>query len=184
MLLQCNMIYDIGRTAIRLDNTANMTVKGNFITRITNIHGNGISLYNDTRNAVITDNVVTASDRPITLKGETTDYFASGTKSILLARNIFMSTNPDSAGIISYGNVANATATDNYASGPVNAISLRGTETGLVATGNTLVGGFIVYNKAPIFDASANVFQSPDGNGIAMNGSVGGLGLPAMCYGS
>jgi hypothetical protein len=184
MLFQCNMIYDIGRTAIRLNNTANMTLKGNFITRITNIHGNGISLYNDTRNAVVTDNVVTASDRPITLKGATTDYFASGTKSILLARNIFMSTNPDSAGIISYGNVANATITDNYASGPVNAISLRGTETGLVATGNTLVGGFIVYNKAPIFDASANVFQSPDGNGIAMNGSVGGLGLPAMCYGS
>lgn len=180
-VIQCNHIQDIGRTGIRLNNTANVTLKSNFITRLKNIHGNGITFYNDTRNATVVDNIVTKSDRPFTMNGNSTNYFSSGKKSIYVSRNIFSTDNPQSSALLSYGNTQNATLTDNFLSAPSKALDLRGTEVNFQAQGNTLVGTVLVHNKADIFDHSANIFQDPGGNGHLLTGSLPGDGLPELC---
>jgi len=180
-LIQCNHIQDIGRTGIRLTNTANVTVRDNFITRLINIHGNGITFYSDTRNASVINNIVTKTDRPLTMNGNYNNYFPSGEKSLYISKNIFSTDNPTSSAIISYGNTQNATLVDNFLSAPSKALDLRGTEVNFSAQGNTLVGTVLVHNKANIFDHSANIFQEPDGNGQLLTGSIPGGGLPEQC---
>lgn len=180
-IVRCNIIGEIGRTGIRFNNVANGSVIGNYMTRLKNIHGNGISMYGDTRNATITDNIIVDSDRPFTMGGSSSSYFSTGTKSMYIARNTFISSNSSSAGLISYGYAANPTIVDNYLSGPSKALDLRGTETGIVVTGNTMVGGVTVRNGAKIYDPALNISQDPDGNGALLNGTVDGYGPPAMC---
>lgn len=180
-LIECNQINNIGRTAIRLNNTGNAHINANFITRVKNIHGNGITLYSDTRNARVTNNVVTDTDRPLTMNGVHTNFFSSGDKSILIADNIFIGASNASPAVASYGNTQHATLTGNFLSAPNTALDLRGTETGFSATSNTFVGRTVVHNNADMFDPGANIYQEADGNGTVLTGAVSQHGLPAQC---
>lgn len=181
ILIRCNQISNIGRTGIRLHNTANVHVDANFLTQIKSVHGNGITLYGDTRAGKVTNNVVVDTYRPLTMNGVSSNYFSSGKKSILIANNRFMSVSPNSFGIVSYGNTQNATVVGNFVSAPNTAMDLRGTEVNFTAESNTFVGKVNVHNKADMFDASANIFQEAAGNGALLTGAVTPHGLPQQC---
>src|SRR5690606_25205280 len=53
-----NVISKIGRTGIRLIETENMQISGNYLSDILGVHGNGISIYLKNSNILIADNVI------------------------------------------------------------------------------------------------------------------------------
>jgi hypothetical protein len=168
--VRCNGFSDIGRTGIRFQNVVNGEIRGNYLTRVTGVHGNAMSAYGDNRNLLIADNVVVQSIRPLTLNGANQPYHDSmaGPASVTIRNNVLISSRSDGGGITSYGRTQNLTIEDNFLGAPRFALKLAGNETGFRASGNRLVGAVTVANRTAMFDAAANQLHDPEGNGAQM----------------
>jgi hypothetical protein len=183
--VRCNSLADIGRTGIRFNNVANGEIRGNSLTRINGPHGNGISAYNDSRNVLIADNVVTASARPLTVHGASTPFHdeAAGTPAVTVRNNVLISTNAAGGALTSYGRTPNFRVEGNFLAAPRFALKLAGSESGFSATDNRLVGSVSVSNRAPMFDAGANQMHDPEGNGVQLVADMAGARAPAGACG-
>ncbi len=169
VMIRCNRMSDITKTAITLTDVGNATVKANSITGIRGNHGNGISAYLDSRNVVIDGNVVKDAARPFTTHGTSKPVHASGTPSVHVTNNIFLSTSAGGGGLISYGSTPDFVVTGNFLSGPRFGMKLTGRETGFVATGNRVVGRVAITTKGAVdVTPDSNQLYSADGNGALL----------------
>lgn len=167
--VQCNVISNIGRTGIRFLNVKDGTIRGNRLSGINGVHGNAITAYNDIRNGVIADNVVTNSLRPLTVKGGgATEYFDSGVRGIRISNNIFITPSLNNSAVSSWGSTPNMQLVGNFLSGAKSSLNLAGNEPGFVATGNQMVGSVILPRGSTLFDAAANTMHAVDSNGILL----------------
>ncbi len=166
-VIRCNTLTETGSTAIRLLNVANSEVVGNMVSRVKSIHGNGITAYLDIRNVRISGNVVTDTARPVTLQGigSGTPYFSEGTPGTLVTDNVLMGGDGINGAITSYGTTPNLVIRNNFLHALPNALKVSGTETGLVATGNQLVGGLLQPKASQLLSPVGNTFHESDGNG-------------------
>lgn len=174
----CNRLSDLGRTGIRLINVRNGTVSGNYLTRIKGAHSNAITAYHDIRDTVISDNIVVDSVRPLTVKGIATPYFSAGTPGTLVKNNIFINTDPASPAVTSYGITRNVTLENNFIASPKKAISLLGTDVGMVIRNNEMVGSVVQPKGMSLVDAS-NPAHLPEGNGAALIAARQSASIPS-----
>lgn len=180
--VKCNKLSNITKTAIRFQNVMNGTMQGNQISGITGIHGNAITTYGDSRNVRILDNVVTASQRPMTASGVSTPYHQSGTPGIEVARNTMVGIRSDTAAITSYGLTNGLNMQNNLLVAPLYAISLRGNEPNVSASGNRMVGAIQIHSKAPLIDPKANLLFDPAGNGALLaENAAKAVVAPGVC---
>jgi len=169
VMIRCNRMTDVTKTAINFNNVGNATVRANTISGIKGNHANGISAYNDSRNVLIDGNIVKNAARPFTTHGARTMMHASGTPSVRVSNNIFLSSSDGGAGLTSYGRTPDFVVMNNFLSGPRFGMKLAGTETGFVATGNRLVGQVAITSKGAVsVTADANQLHSADGNGALL----------------
>lgn len=169
VMIRCNRMTDVTKTAISFNNVGNATVRANSITGIRGNHGNGISAYNDSRNVLIDGNIVKGAARPFTTHGASTLVHASGTPSVRVSNNIFLSNSDGGAGLTSYGRTPDFVVTNNFLSGPRFGMKLAGTETGFVASGNQVVGLIAITRKGTVaVTPDANQMHSADGNGALL----------------
>ncbi len=174
----CNRLSELGRTGIRLINVRNGTVRGNYLKGIKGAHSNAITAYLDIRDSVISDNIVVDSVRPLTVKGIVTPYFSAGTPGTLVKNNIFINSDPVAPAVTSYGITQNVTIENNFIGSPVKAISLLGTDTGLIVRNNVLVGSVVQPRGMSLVDSSNGIHQ-PNGNGAAMVEAKSKATIPA-----
>lgn len=169
VMIRCNRMREVTNTAISFNNVGNGVVRANSIHGIRGNHGNGISAYNDSRDVVIDRNVVMDAARPFTTHGTQTPFHTSGTPSVHVTNNIFLSTSSGGGGLVSYGSTPDFVVTGNFLSGPRFAVKLAGTEKGFVASGNRLVGGVSI-SKRGLIDISpeTNQLHALDGNGALL----------------
>ncbi|MBS3961011.1 MAG: right-handed parallel beta-helix repeat-containing protein [Sandarakinorhabdus sp.] len=169
VMIRCNRMTEITRTAISFNNVGNATVRANSIAGIRGNHANGISAYNDSRNVLIDHNIVKDAARPFTTHGARTLVHASGTPGVRVSGNIFISNSAGGAGLTSYGRTPDFVVTDNFTSGPRFGMRLAGTETGFVATGNRVVGQIAITTRGSVAVApETNQLHNADGNGALL----------------
>lgn len=105
-----NIIDKVGRTGIRLLGTAaypslKVQIVGNKIKNIYDIHGNGISLYNNNINCLVADNIVTDASRPMTIQGYNTP---ATVHNIIIYNNLLISKGVNAvAALTDWGNKLN-----------------------------------------------------------------------------
>lgn len=166
---ECNQISDLGRTAIRFNNVLNGQIRGNRISGVFGIHGNGISLYNDNRAILVEGNIVKEAYRPLTMHGAgSTPYFQSGDYSVLVRNNVFLGTSDVNGAVATYGNVPNLSLVDNRIASPRYAVKLSGSETGFHASGNQVVGTVAEPKGSTLFNPALNTAHATDGNGALL----------------
>ena len=141
-------------------------------------HSNAITAYYDIRDTVIADNIVVNSVRPLTVKGLATPYFSKGTPGTLVKNNIFLNTDPAAPAVTSYGITRNFTLENNFIASPKKAISLLGTDVGLVIRNNVYVGSVVQPKGMALVDAS-NMAHLPEGNGAAMTAARQSATIPS-----
>lgn len=167
-LVQCNRISMLGRTGIRLNNAANGTVRANRLWGINGPHGNGITIYNDSRNVHVTHNVVTDSARPFTTHGPAKDWHADGVPGIRVANNVFIGNSMADGAASSWGRSRNLALIDNFLSGPRFALKFASTDQSADARGNIVIGEVVMPKGSGLFDPGANSMHPVDGNGAIL----------------
>jgi parallel beta-helix repeat protein len=65
-----NTVDDVALTGIWILNDKDVVVRGNKVTHIKTVHGNGISVYLTNKNIAVENNMITNTSRPITFHGD------------------------------------------------------------------------------------------------------------------
>jgi hypothetical protein len=133
-----NTFKRLGRTGISVFGASDTTVTGNLMEELYGIHGNGISAYWDNRGVLIANNRILNTTRPVTVEGKPNED--PGEHRLVIDHNVFVSTDPAGAAIISWGKVRTMTITNNVLIGPKNGLLLSPSDTGVVVTQNYTTG--------------------------------------------
>lgn len=70
VLMERNRLHRIGRTAVLLNGSRDATVRSNIISDVHGVHGNGLSVYQDSRNVLVESNCIFDAVRPLTYHGD------------------------------------------------------------------------------------------------------------------
>lgn len=139
-----NLFDGIGRTGIGFFETSDSVIRGNVMTNMRGVHGNGISLYLVNRRIQVVDNRIDATTRPMTFHGDKTTT-ASGDHDFIIDRNIFLATSTAQAALTSWGaSTRNVSITNNVLIAPKGGLLTNDSDTGVVITGNYVSG--IIHN--------------------------------------
>ncbi len=184
--VRCNGIDRVGGTAIRFQNVIDGEIVGNRIADVMSVHGNGISAYSDNRSILIAHNIITRTARPMTVSGPSgTPFHAaiSGRHGVLLRDNVLIGTSTINGALTSYGRLQGLRLERNFLAGGKLGLKMAGNEPDFSASGNILVGGVSVTNKAPLWDAASNTQHAIGGNGDLMVKRYNAVGdqMPAVC---
>lgn len=87
IVIRKNVIKRIGRTGIRLIETENVEVSGNYLTSIHGGHGNGMSVYLKNKNILVADNIIEDTPSAFTYHGTGKENEA---ENLWLLNNIFL----------------------------------------------------------------------------------------------
>jgi hypothetical protein len=141
-----NLFDGIGRTGIGFFGTEDSIIRGNVMTNMRGVHGNGISLYLANRRIEVSDNRVDATTRPMTFHGDKSST-APGDHDFSIDRNIFLATSTAQAALTSWGaKTRNVSITNNVLIAPKGGLLANDSDTGVVITGNYVSG--IIYNDS------------------------------------
>ncbi len=164
---KCNTIRNIGRNGVRILSAKHSEVIGNRMEGLNNIHGAGINLYLDNRYAMVRGNVITDSERPLTMHGTNTPWFDTPEPVDLnIVDNVMNSNDWNSASISSWGkNLHNVKIQDNFLGSVRFAMRFSRDERNIVYANNQLVGGIAKPASTELIDGGGNVTMATDGNG-------------------
>jgi hypothetical protein len=137
-----NEISRVGRTGIMFLDVNQGDISNNSIRDIRGVHGNGISVYLDSRDIRVAENTVIDAKQPVTFRGAGDKSTANN--SITFENNLFVAT-PDALGaLISWGGgMRKVTIRNNLLLGGRTGLRLNGLDTGVSITDN-VVSGLIV----------------------------------------
>lgn len=148
-LIANNDMHRIGRTAIAVLTMNDVVIRGNRITDVRGVHGNGISPYLDNHNVRVIGNTVLNANMPATFEGAGAK--ATGDNNLLFANNLFVAT-PDALGaLISWGDTVRGVVIRNNVlvggkagmrlnSGDINVTISDNISSGLLTSGNSVSG--------------------------------------------
>jgi hypothetical protein len=165
--VQCNRISNIGRNGIRMLSVLDGLVAGNRLSGVNGIHGAAINGYIDNRDLTIRDNVVTESERAVTLHGARNPVHADPRpQNIVIAGNTFLTEAVEGgAAISSWGlGITGLRIERNLLAGSRNAMRFAGNETGVSVSNNQIVGA-IAKPRGFEIPMVGNQFFDPQGNG-------------------
>jgi hypothetical protein len=154
-LIENNDIRHVGRTAIAMQNVSDVTVRGNRISDVRGVHGNGISAYLDSHNVKVIANTVLDAKYPATFEGATEK--ATQDNNLVFANNLFVAT-PDALGaLISWGGgTRGVTIRNNVMIGSVAGLRLHGDDSGVTVADNISSGLLVSSAMRPDFTAVGN----------------------------
>lgn len=142
VLVEGNVITQIGRTAIMLMNVNNGIIRRNSIMDVRGVHGNGLSAYLANRNVAFIENTVLASKQPATFRGDANNTEAPN--DIRFIRNILVGSNGALASLISWGAFTkDVDIKGNILIGGKHGLRMNTRDTGLVIERNA--------GKVPVF---------------------------------
>lgn len=154
-LIENNDIRHVGRTAIALFNMTDVTVRGNRISDVRGVHGNGISPYLDNHNVKVIANTVLDAKYPATFEGASEK--ATQDNNLVFANNLFVAT-PDALGaLISWGDgTRGVTIRNNVLLGSVAGLRLHGDDSGVTVADNISSGLLVSNAMRPDFTVVGN----------------------------
>lgn len=136
-----NRFHRLGQTGILAMGVTGLKISGNVMSDLYGIHGNGISLYMDNRNSVVSQNRITNSTRPMTFHGESlAEAKNPGDHDMLIEGNFFATPSKGAPALVSYGETRGVTIRDNILIAPAAGLSLSAKDERIVVTGNRTTG--------------------------------------------
>jgi hypothetical protein len=168
--VRCNDIGLLGRNGIRLLSVMRADIAGNRIRSLRSIHGAGMNVYLDSRVVTIRNNLATQTDRPLTMHGNQWKplFAADPSPDIRVMDNVFLSEDPRSAAISSWGaNLRNVTIAGNMLANPRYAVRLDEHDRNILLADNVIVGDLAIQKGATV-SQSGNRLHSPSGNGAML----------------
>lgn len=142
-----NRFRRLGQTGILAMGVTGLKISGNVMSDLYGIHGNGISLYMDNRNSVVSQNRITNSTRPMTFHGESlAEAKNPGDHEMVIENNFFATPAKGAPALVSYGETRGVTIRDNVLIAPATALSLSAKDERIVVTGNRTTG---IQTKGP-----------------------------------
>jgi len=180
-LIANNDIHRLGRTAIAVLNMTDVTIRGNRISDVRGVHGNGISPYLDNHNVKVVGNTILNANMPATFEGAGDK--GTGDNNLLFANNLFVAT-PDALGaLISWGDkVRGVVIRNNVLVGGKAGLRLNSDDKNVVIADNVSSGLLTSGNTTAEWRLSGNewtqlTFQQE--KGASRLSSVKGLGAAA-----
>lgn len=132
-----NQFSRFGRTGLYMGGVKNAEVRGNIISEVKSVHGNGMSFYLSNQNIVIEGNCVYDTSRPITFHGVKKKEQKGMRHNLIIRNNIFITPPASQAAITSWGNQTNGVRIENnVAFGGRLGMLLHGKDVDVIVTGN------------------------------------------------
>lgn len=126
--------------------STDVNISNNIIRNLYGIHGNGISIYLDNANVIVSRNNIFQTTRPLTFHGDKQD--PNSENMLKIDGNIFSAESPSaSAALTSFGNTHGVAITNNVLIGPKAGALLSSSDTDLTMTDNYLSGVIIKGEK-------------------------------------
>lgn len=154
--IENNDIRRIGRTAIGLLDNTDVIIRGNRISDVKGVHGNGISPYLNNHNVQVVANTVLDAKQPATFEGAG-DKADGQSNNLLFANNLFVGT-PDSLGsLISWGaKTRGVVIRNNTLIGGTTGLRLNSGDTDVTITDNIAAGLLVSAGQPPEWRVSGN----------------------------
>lgn len=138
LTIEGNYLHKVGRTGIYLPSVTGARVRGNILSGLLGVHGNGMSYYLGHQNVTVEGNCVFDTSRPLTFHGKGAD---GPLANLRIHHNIFVSTPDARAGLYSWGSRTRlVTISDNVALGRKAGMILNASDQDVTATGNRTSG--------------------------------------------
>jgi hypothetical protein len=154
-LIENNDIRRVGRTAIAIFNMTDVTVRGNRISDVRGVHGNGISPYLDNHNVKVIANTVLDAKYPATFEGASEK--ATQDNNLVFANNLFVATQDALGALISWGDgTRGVTIRNNVLLGSVAGLRLHGDDSGVTVADNISSGLLVSSAMRPDFTVVGN----------------------------
>jgi hypothetical protein len=178
-----NTFDHIGRTGIAVFGADRVWIDRNRLNALSAHHGNGISIYLDNHDVLVSNNLVQLATRALTFHGKST-----GINNLVFRRNLFRAFTDDGVALQSWSG-ADSVAGDVRIEGNVLlvddgrfALKLNANDTGVVVRGN-LIDGLLVRGDPTGWVMRDNVFTAENYAGSAdafasLNRSADGLRKP------
>lgn len=147
LTIEGNTLRRIGRTGIYLPSVVIAKVRGNILSELRGVHGNGMSFYLGHQNVTVEGNCVFDTSRPLTFHGKGAD---GPLANLRIQHNILVSTPEARAGLYSWGgHTRRVTLVDNVALGRKAGMILNASDEQVTATGNR-TSGLVIANAGGV----------------------------------
>lgn len=156
IVVRGNLFEQIGRTGIAILGAERVWVDRNIVTDLRSVHANGIAVYLDNRDVLVSNNLVRNTPRAITFQG------GPASDRLAIRHNLLLGSGRDGSALQSWGNKARGVTIDGNViavnDGGSAALRLNGGNAGLSIQNNLIVGLAINGSASPDWIVAGNAY--------------------------
>ena len=162
--IQNNLFDHIGRTGVAVIGAERVWIDRNVITDLFTVHANGIAVYLDNRDVLVSNNLIRNTPRAITFQG------GPEANGLTIRHNLLWGQGREGSAIQSWGRTARGVVIEGNVlavDGGPNALKLNASDAG-VTVRNNLIGGLLIFGAPPAdWVIQDNIYSAANYGGVA-----------------